>query len=238
MRPSPWCCRATTPRDDGDTVTRRASALTGGHTERLPGRCGECVFWELGAACPDAVHPALPAASGPLTEASTRKQAWISAQVQAGTSAGCVVSSADGITAYALFAPSTAFARRGPLVPATTAGSLHLATAYVRPSHRGIGLGRVLVHAAVREAIRMRLTSVEAYGDRWFRESGGVLPLSWLLHEGFVVHREHPRTPLLRLEVRRTVRWAASLEHALDEALGGVPRLVPEPAKVVHARVP
>lgn len=219
-------------------MTRRASALTGGHTDRLPGRCGQCVFWELGAACPEGVRPALPATSGPLSDPSTRKQAWISAQVQSGGSAGCVVSSGGEITAYALFAPSSAFARRGPLVPATSADSLHLATAYVRSSHRGVGLGRVLVHAAVREAIRTRRTSIEVYGDRRFRERSGLLPLSWLLHEGFVVHTEHPRTPLLRLEVRRTVRWAASLEHALEEVLGGVPRLVPEPAKAVHAPLP
>jgi hypothetical protein len=53
--------------------------------------------------------------------------------------------------------------------------------------------------------------------------------VTWLLHEGFEVHREHPRTPLLRLDVKRTVRWAESLEHALEEVLGALPRRLPHP---------
>lgn len=218
-------------------VTRRVSSLTGGDTDHLPGRCGECVFWELGAGCPRPTRDVMPATSPALTEPSTRKQAWISAQIQAGVSAGCVVTAGGGVAAYALFSPSGAFARRGPLIPRTSRDALHLATAYVDPSHRGAGIGRILVHAAVREAIRLRLAAVEVYGDRGFRERGCVLPATWLLHEGFDVYREHPRTPLLRLEVRRTVRWADSLEHALEEVLGRVPPLVPQPAKAVHARL-
>jgi hypothetical protein len=65
---------------------------------------------------------------------------------------------------------------------------------------------------------------VEAYGDRRWLERGCVLPATWLLHEGFEVHREHPRSPLLRVDTKRTVRWAETFEHAWEEVLGRLPR--------------
>jgi GNAT superfamily N-acetyltransferase len=163
-------------------------------------------------------------------EQLTRKQAWVSARVQEGVPPGRVVLVGDALVAWALFAPADRFARRSPLVPPLDAGSLELATVWVHPLHRGHGLGRVLVQAAIKEAIRLELPSVQAYADRRWRDRTCVLPATWLLHEGFEVHHEHPRTPVVRLDTKRTVRWVASLEHAWEEVLERLPHRVPVPA--------
>jgi GNAT superfamily N-acetyltransferase len=163
------------------------------------------------------------------TEQLTRKQAWVSARVQEGVPPGRVVLVGDALVAWALFAPADRFARRSPLVPPLDPGALELATVWVHPLHRGHGLGRVLVQAAIKEAIRLELPSVQAYADRRWRDRTCVLPATWLLHEGFEVHHEHPRTPVVRIDTKRTVRWVASLEHAWEEVLGRLPHRVPVP---------
>lgn len=218
-------------------MARRALPLTGDEVERLPGACSTCLFWELGAPCPDPRSRGVlegiwsgPAPSDPLT----RKQAWVSAQVQDGGPPGRVVVVDGEVIAYALFAPSSAFSARAGLAPRPSDDALLLATAWVSPTHREVGIGRLLIHAALREAVRRHAPAVEAYGDRRWRERACVLPATWLLHEGFEVHREHARTPLFRVEVRRTARWAESLEHAWEEVLGRLPRTSPSPERVPH----
>ena len=109
---------------------------------------------------------------------------------------------------------------RGGTVPAPSGDALLLATVWVDPDARGAGHGRLLVQAALREALRLDLRAVEAYGDRRAREWDCVAPAGWLLHEGFEVTTEHPRYPLLRIDTSRLARWAESLEHAVDELLG------------------
>lgn len=211
-------------------VSRRVVPLTGGEVEQLPGACSTCLFWELGAPCPDPRSPGVPAGRGSRVQPSdplTRKEAWVSSQVQDGGPPGRVVVVDDEVVAYALFGPSSQFAERARHVPAASPDALLLATVWVHPVHREAGLGRLLVQAALKDAIRRHIPAVEAYGDRRWRERACVLPATWLLHEGFEVHREDLRTPLFRLETRRTVRWAESLEHAWEEVLGRLPRTAP-----------
>ena len=207
-------------------MSRRVVPLHGDVVEELPPHCRNCLFWELGGRCP---------AAGALdagTDTLTRKQAWASALVQDGHNPGRVVKVDDEVVAHAVFGPADAFARRPVLVPRPSSSALLLATVWVQPHWRGLGLGRLLIQAALKEAIRLDLAAVEAYGDRRWHERECHLPATWLLHEGFEVHGEHPRTPLLRIDARRTVRWADSLEHALEELVGHLPRRVRLPTPV------
>jgi len=214
-------------------MARRAVPLTGDEVEQLPASCATCLFWELGAAGPDpraaAVPPGRDGTPNP-SDPLTRKQAWVSARVQEGTPPGRVAMVDGEVVGYALFAPAPTFAARRATVPAVSPDALLLATVWVQPVHREGGLGRLLVQAALKEAIRLDTPAVEAYGDRRWRERTCVLPATWLLREGFEVHREHPRTPLFRIDTKRTVRWAESLEHAWEEVLGHLPRRSPVPA--------
>jgi GNAT superfamily N-acetyltransferase len=206
-------------------VSRRKVALTSAEVSLLPSSCRSCLFWEYGS-----TGPVFPLARRSSPESPfERKRAWVSARVEEGTPPGAVLLVDDEVAGYALFAPSAGFAPRSSLLPRVSRDALLLATLWVAVAHRGHGLGRLLVQAALKEALRLDLTAVEVYGDRRWRERACVLPVTWLLHEGFEVHREHPRTPLLRLETRRTARWAESLEHAWEEVLGRIPRRVGVP---------
>lgn len=219
---------------------RRLRPLTGADVEQLPDPCRRCVAWEYGAACPSprTASAAVPGRSGdgPAHEErqrdEVRKQAWVSAQVQDGQPPGRILHDRDGeLVGYALYAPASAFAPRRAPVPSVDDDTVLLATLWVQPDRRGHGVGRLLLQAAIKDALHAGAPAVEAYGDRRWVERGCVLPITWLLHEGFEVHREHPRNPLLRLDVRRTARWAESFEHALEELLGALPRRAPQPAR-------
>jgi GNAT superfamily N-acetyltransferase len=181
--------------------------------DELPERCRRCLFWELGANRPAQ-------GTGPDDAADrVRKQGWVTAQSLEDGAPGVLARDGRSTVGYALFGPAGVFAPR-QAVPPTSHDALLLATAWVDPTRRGGGVGRVLVRAAVREAIRLDLRAVEAYGDRRARDWDCVVPVGWLLEEGFQVTAEHPRYPLLRIDVNRVARWAESLEHAVEELLG------------------
>jgi GNAT superfamily N-acetyltransferase len=214
-------------------VSRRVRALDGQQVELLPERCRACLFWELGWPRPDprGHDPADDLAGDPVAA----KQAWCTNQVLAGRPPGRVVIVDEELAGYALFAPAAEFAPRRMVVPPTSRDALLLATLWVSPFHREHGIGRLLVQAAIKEALRLDLRAVEAYGDRRWRETDCVMPCTWLLHEGFEVAVEHPRYPLLRLETRRSVLDA--LEHAVEEVLERIPRRIIEaPVPVREAR--
>lgn len=212
---------------------RRVQPLTGELLEQLSAPCRSCLFWERGEAPPSDRTRAEDLAAGLV-----RKQAWVSARLQEGRAPGRAVQVDGMLAGWVLFAPGADLAGAPPAAPLLSPDALQLATLFVDPRMRGHGLGRLLLHAAVREAVRAELAAVEVYADRRWRDRGCLLPATWLLREGFEVHREAPRVPLLRLEVRRTVRWAPSLEAALEEVLRRLPRPVPAPEQLTRATAP
>lgn len=222
-------------------MSRRLEPLTGDSVEHLPVPCSSCLVWELGAPTPARAASRARVGAGSSDGPSlpqVRKQAWVSAQVQDGFAPGRLVRVDGEVAGYALFAPAPAFAPRRAPVPAASPEAFLLATVWIAPHWRERGIGRLLVQAAIKDAIRAGAPAVEAYGDRRFVERACLLPATWLLHEGFEVAREHPRTPLFRLDVKRTVRWTESLEHALEEILGALPRRLPQPVRNGGGRVP
>jgi GNAT superfamily N-acetyltransferase len=206
-------------------VSRKVVPLEAEALEQVPERCRVCLFWELGW-----VRPAADLRSDDLVgDPLVQKQAWCTAQVLDGVPPGRAVL-VDGVMAgYALFGRPDVFAPRSGVVPAPSEDSLLLATAWVDPTYRDEGIGRLLVQAALKEAIRLDLRAVEAYGDRRHREADCVMPATWLLHEGFEIETEHPRYPLMRIDTRRTVRWADAIEHAVEEVLDMIPKRVTVP---------
>lgn len=201
----------------------RVAPLTGDRLVGLPEDCRRCLFWELGH------HRGHEGDDDDAVE--LQKQAWVTAQALEDAPPGRVVVEHDRTVGYVLFAGPDAFAPRGVVsAPAASGDALLLATTWVDPTRRGRGIGRQLVQAAVKEALRRDLRAVEAYGDHRWRESTCTLPATWLLHEGFEVSVAHPRHPLMRLETSRTVRWADALGHAVDEVIERLPRRVVAPA--------
>ncbi len=205
----------------------RTVPLSGELLDDLPARCRACVFWELGADRPGDD----PQDEERAARDRVRKQGWVTAQALDGIQPGVQLRDGDARVGYALFGPAHTLAPRAGTVPRSSPDALVLATAWVAPEARSHGYGRLLVQAAIREALRLDLDAVEAYGDRRSREWDCVLPAGWLLQEGFEIAAEHPRYPLLRLETSRVARWAESIEHAIEEVLGRArsrPQLQPQ----------
>lgn len=199
-------------------MVARLTPLLGDGLDDLPARCRACLFWECGERpSPTQVEEA--ATTPGSSDARVRKQAWVTAQSLETGPPGVLLRQGGQTVGYVLCAPPTAFAARTDGVPYPSHDALLLATAWLDPAARAAGHGAVVVQAAIKEALRLGLAAVEAYGDRRAREWDCVLPATWLLHEGFEVAREHPRYPLLRLETHRVVRWAESLEHAVEGLL-------------------
>ncbi len=194
----------------------------------LPDRCRECLFWELGHPRPD---PRTKRVVDELAgDPKVSKHAWCASQGLDAGAPGRVIHRDEKVVAYALFAGPGEFSPRRPPIPATSDDALVLATIWVERAWREQGLARQLVQATIKEAMHRGLPAVEAYGDRRHRDSDCVLPAIYLLHEGFVVHREHPRHPLFRLDVKRTARWTKDLEATWDGVRERLPRRVGAPA--------
>lgn len=214
-------------------MSRRIVELTADSLEDLPFQCRRCLFWELGAPRPVDVDDEL--AGDPVVQ----KVAWWRS-VELGEVAeqayvpGRTVRIDGQVVGWCLFGPPEAFAPRRSPVPRISRDALLLSTVWVEPAYRGGNLGRLLLHAVIKEALRTDRRAVEAYGDRRHREGACVLSGTWLLHEGFTVHREHPRYPLLRLDVRSVARLGDTIELAIESVLAQLGARRPEP-KPEHA---
>lgn len=198
-----------------------------GGVEDLPDPCRACRFWESGTA---AQGP-----GGDARAAHEAKEAWWRATELEWGSPGFGAWVDDACVGYATLAPARHFPRARALRRPVSEDALLLATLWVQPDHRGGGLGKSLVHAVLREAARRGVRAVEAFGVRvddppaW----GCFVPASFLESQGFTVHREDPLHPLLRLDLRQTVRWQESLGHALGSVVGVLkprPERLPRPA--------
>jgi GNAT superfamily N-acetyltransferase len=91
-----------------------------------------------------------------------------------------------------------------------------LATLAVSPPFEGQGIGRVLLQSMARDLIKRRVRAVEAFADRVWTGRNCHIPIDFLESCGFQVVREHPRYPLLRMDLRTVVRWKDAREAALE----------------------
>jgi GNAT superfamily N-acetyltransferase len=206
-------------------VARRIARLTLDNLSDIPVGCQSCVFWEL-----DAVRRQRAVDAG---EAACEKEAWTSRTLLEWGSCGQVAYVDGDPAGYVLFAPPTYFpgADAFPTAPVSEDAVL-LATAMVYPEYAGAGLGRVLMQAVVKDLVkRGGIRALEAIGDtrapgRGERGEdlygGCVLPADYLLGVGFKTHRQHPRYPRMRMELRSVLTWRDEVESALEKLLGAV----------------
>lgn len=212
-------------------MTRRLRDLSPELLDELPEACRACVFWEVADA-----------ARGPAADAETgrqRKEAWWQAtQLEWGT-AGKTAYVDGRLAGFAAFAPAKHYPRATRLGGASE-DALLLATLWVAPDYRGAGLARVLLQSVLRETHRRGARALEAYADRRMAADSAavrtcMLDEGFLLANGFTILREHRTTPLLRLDLRQTVRWQESLSAALEGVAAALARRerAPVPARSV-----
>lgn len=128
---------------------------------------------------------------------------------------GLVLVEREQTLAYALYMPADEAHRTRRLGSVPSEDALVLATLWVAPEQRGGGLAAALLHAVLRQAHEADLRAVEAIGARG-DPSPCMLSEHFLLAHGFTVHHNHPRFPLLRLDLRQTARWHEAMEHAIE----------------------
>ncbi len=212
-------------------MSRRVHDLTLAGLHDLPAPCRSCVFWES--------RDGRPGGSGSRAGTTAKEAWWQATQLEWG-SPGKAVYVDDHLVGFAVFAPSAHFPRARMLGPAFSEDALLLATLWVDPAYEGMGLATALLQSVLRETHRRGLRALEVYGDR--RPPVALpgprrcmIPEGWLLRAGFTVHQEHHAFPLLRLDLRQTVRWQESVGHALEGVIGILSRRERSPVPVQPA---
>ncbi len=200
---------------------RKIERLTVDHLARLPGGCGECVFWELDPVRRDAVRG----------HEAEEKAAWVSMVLREWGSCG-VVAVVDGdVVGHLIWAPPVLVpAADGFATAPISSDAVILTSAHVDVQHRGGGIGRMLVQGMAKDLILSGgVKAIEAFGDTRGRAGHCVVPADFLLAVGFSTHRAHSVNPRMRMDLRTTVSIREELEKGLERLLGQVTR--PAPAK-------
>jgi GNAT superfamily N-acetyltransferase len=220
-------------------IARRTVPLVADALDEFPAACRSCVRWEL--------DPLGASRARHRDESAQAKHLWWQRALGEGY-AGGVLARIEGETAgYATWSLPAHAGGGGasPTAPVSPDAVLLMALR-VEPWHRDAGIGRWLVQAVVRQALRQSgdgrgARALEAYGDRQADGDGAgcLAPLAFYLACGFEVVREHPTTPRLRLDARRLATWRADVRADVEEAwvrLRGAVRPDPAPAPARRVR--
>ena len=196
-------------------MTRRCVNITLDNLDDLPGRCRQCVFWELDPVAFDRAELA--------GDTAFEKESWVSATLLDWGSCGKVVY-VDGVPAgFVMYAPP-GYAPRSVAFPTSpvSADAVLLMTGHVHPDFAGGGLGRMLLQSVAKDLTRRGVRAIEAFGDEKWEAPACVLPATHLRSVGFKTVRPHHRFPRLRLELKSAVSWREDVEVALERLLGSM----------------
>ena len=195
----------------------------------VPMPCRRCVFWELGAR----------ARRRGSEDAALQKEAWLSSVVLEWGPAGHVVSVDGEVAGYSLYAPTHVFDQVGSQAARPVSrDAVLLATLAVLAEFEGQGIGRVLLQTMARDLTKRKVRAVEAFADRAPTGRDCCIPAEFLEATGFQVVREHPRYPLMRMDLRTALTWKDAREAAREvlrvpapaqPALRPVPSAPPDP---------
>ena len=189
-------------------MSRRFRALTTGRVGDLPSECACCALWERGSdrfACGS-------------SEARDDLLEWIrTVQSQWGDCGRIAYEDGESL-GFVKYAPPRFFPQvtRMPVLP--DGDAVLIACLHVEAGLRDVGLGKVLIQAALRDLVSRRERTVEAYAAAGpaTGERPALMTVEFLLRQGFSVSRPHPRYPLMRLELRTLAAWTDSIESLLD----------------------
>jgi GNAT superfamily N-acetyltransferase len=206
-------------------VARRFRPLESTRIEELPGCCAGCCFWES--------EQALPKRCGACRDGDASR-GWIDYVRAQWGDCGRIAYEDGKVLGFVKYAPAAYFPQSAffPSGPPSDNAVL-LACLHVDPDTRHLGLGKVLLHAALRDLATRGERIVEAYAahDPGNGKELPVVSVDFLLKQGFNVVRPHPEYPLMRLELKSLAAWTENLEAVLESLHLPIParRGVPAP---------
>lgn len=191
-------------------MAKRMRALTVERIGDLPDPCSACALWETGR------HAA------PICEPADEREAlarWIEDVRAEWGECGKVVYENGEPLGFVKYAPPRFF----PQVVSMPSGSpdddaVLVACMHVTAGAREVGVGKMLLQAALRDLVMRREKAVEAYATTGNadRERTPLMTVEFLLRQGFAVARPHPVYPLMRLELKTLATWTENVEAVLD----------------------
>jgi len=191
-------------------MARRMRTLTVERVGDLPEPCSACAVWELGGR------------SGPNCQAADDRaafEAWVEdVRAQWGECGRIAYENGEPL-GFVKYAPARFF----PQVVSMPSGppnhdAVLIACLHVDSDVRDVGLGKVLLQAALRDLVTRGEKAVEAYAATQTvdRERTPLMSVEFLLRQGFSVARPHPVYPLMRLELKSIASWTDNVEAVLD----------------------
>jgi GNAT superfamily N-acetyltransferase len=154
----------------------------------FPKECLGAVFWEL-----DDVDPSM--------DPAFHKEEWFSSTLLEWGRCGKLLLEGDEVLALAQYAPATLFAGLSKFPWARiSSDAVFLPYCFVAEGHRNRGLGAELVRTVARDLVDRGYRAIETVGDRSW-DGSWVLPEGFLAACRFGVVRDHPRHPVMRLDL-------------------------------------
>jgi GNAT superfamily N-acetyltransferase len=191
-------------------VARKIRPLTVERIGDLPDPCSSCALWEVGGRRSAICEPA---------DARDEFARWVSEVRSNWGDCGRVAYENGELLGFVKYAPARFFPQAVMFPPgAPDDDSVLIACLHVDPDIRDVGLGKVLLQAALRDLVSRGERFVEAYGVSATadRDRSPLMTVEFLLRQGFAVVRPHPINPLMRLELKTMVSWTDNVEAVLD----------------------
>lgn len=189
-------------------MARRMRSLDSALVEMLPVECAGCVFWET--------EERLPRHCGASCDVEKARASIDYVRMQWGECGKVAVQdgSALGFIKYAPpgYFPQTA---QFPAAPPSN-DAVFITCLHVSDEVRHRGLGKLLLHAALRDLFLRGERAVEAYGTPGSGIDLPVISLDFLVGQGFVVERPHAQLPLMRLNLKSLAALTENIEAVLQ----------------------
>jgi GNAT superfamily N-acetyltransferase len=198
---------------------RTLHRLTLDNLALLRSPCRACVFWECDAVRRDQLSDD--------PGAREEKDGWVSDVLREWGSCGQVIEVDGRPVGHVLYAPPAFVpgAAGFPTAPVSSDAVL-MTSLHVEGSHRGGGLGRMLVQGMARDLVRRNVRAVEAFSQATGRRDC-VVPTAFLDAVGFRTQRTHDTVPRMRMELRTALTWRTEVEAAWGRLIGVVRPVAP-----------
>ncbi len=192
-------------------MARRLQPLLIHHLNKLPAVCTGCDFWESAE-----MHERR---CGSSCDAENLRAWYERVTGEWGECGRVALDDADEIIGFIKYAPSCYFPQAATFPSHPSTGDTVLITClHVRDDARELGLGRLLVQAALKD--------LKSRGERCVQSFACVPPvdlammpmigMKYLLNQGFTVVRPDVAFPLMQLDLRSLAMLAENLESVLD----------------------